>query len=175
MKNLLVVILSIFFAASTANAEPDSIVRHLMNTPVSEFSFGLWRLERRLIFEFRSLDTMIGTDYDWDENSISVSFIILNSKEASKEACAAMINRLREDAGYNAKTGELYAEKMLGIDTGSAWAHEFAAEGYSNKNIPKNHLEKLDTMFTISVMLIKPPSGQVTCMGKLLSSEVWFK
>lgn len=69
-------LISVLFASTGALAEPSQLVRKLMNSEISRFEFGIYRLETALNQYLRHRESIFGSvTYDWASNTLAIKMI----------------------------------------------------------------------------------------------------
>lgn len=162
-----------------AQAGPDETTQRLMNEYVSLLDFGILRLQMRL----DALTTIPSTyvTFDWENNTVVISSYSVDSewpRDRVEQACTDWFRIIRQNAGINAGTGELY-----GVFTYSLFSGLFTHYGYSNTIAGKSTEEaakildqKYRLQFTWNSYSSTPGEVEtLTCSGPLLDKGYSIK
>lgn len=176
MKVRILAICFILLAPPTL-ADPGPVGNYLINTPASQFSIGLLRLQ--LSLEKLSADDQdsayFWSEYNWAENRIAISAFALGTMEFSNASCRDLINKVRSDAGVNTETGEIKDYRRLLYGDWTEYSDLFGPVGYERTDAPENWQSRLDQIFVVfgTVYQNADFSGSaITCQGRLVSSEI---
>ena len=169
MRTRLIACSAIFFALiSSAHAEPDPIVRWLMNKPVSLFSFGLFRTETFLNERLRDQNLILGVSYKWERNRIEIVALDLTPRAEPQDRCQILIDEIRKNLGINPGTGQPYSENTL-IDG------FLLPIGYSHTDGPNTEETHIAAITSLVVSTIhERDRKRITCHGDLLSNEAYY-
>ena len=163
---------------TTASAEPSSVVRFLMNQPVSVFDYGLIQLEEQFAEQHfygiaKPVPLNTHAAYDWNANRIYLSFRIMIeevnvSQSVLKDICESSIWHARTILGVGPDTGKLEDEVALGM--------LFEPRSFTVKDAPHNVNEELSAIIDLrsTVSTSDPKSKAVRCRGRLLNRETMF-
>jgi hypothetical protein len=168
-------LLAMLIPCPAAHAEPGPVINYLMGHPISQFSFGLFRIQ---YFLDKSFDSILNSsvDYDWDANQIVISQTRYGYSDQepkpSKESCREIVSKLRTYLSVDPKTG-------IGRRDGhSSIGDYFRPIGYGEKSTPEDISGKIDAITRIKVELYASlPAKQeeaIKCEGRLLDKEVLF-
>jgi hypothetical protein len=150
-----------------ARAEPGPVVEYLMGTPVSLFSFGMYRLTEDVRLLNSQHPAFFTAGYDWDANRIIVSAFSVNRDfAATKENCSSLINAMRTNGLINVETGQPFE----GFKN-SRYGDLFDPIGFARKDAPAQHLDKIDEIIELKAIIRKDDS-HISCEGPLLSRKI---
>jgi len=151
----------------TARAEPGPVVDYLMSASVSQFSFGMYRINEDLDKIEGETRTAIFAFYDWDKNRIKISATRFgDDPKQTAEDCKPIMQRIRVSGGVD-ENGKF----LLGESANSWFADNFGPIGYERKDAPENFLHKIDDIIDIEINLWS--SGKhILCSGELVSNKM---
>lgn len=171
-----ILMIAYMFYPVSANTEPNTTTRYLMNEPLSMLDFGLYILEKSIERNLTKAEyekIFVFTNYDWNRNRIVIQVLIndsYNTENEGKEVCRSILNEIREQFAINHKTGKPRIEKI-----GSTISSYFSHEGYTNNNEPKEFNLEIANITTIVVDVILTENSKVIhAEGELLSSKIMF-
>ena len=162
--------LIMFISPALLNAEPDANIKYLMDTKVSLFSFGLYRMEGHLnglrdhSRPLVNIKGIINVKYDSYLNRIFiVSRILPNPKLPTKsntEICRKEIGVIR---------------RLGGIGKNSYYSYLFSPVGYEPKINAKDLYRKIDNIISIKIMIAGKKGFNFSCEGALVSKEILYR
>jgi len=177
LKSIFVVTLFLLIVSGVCRGEPTPSVKYLMQTPVSVFDFGMYKMERALEKQAPSLSTLL-LSYNWEKNRILIRVLtnaVPPNKNVStaKAQCMQVINDIRRFYYIDLKTGKERMSKLLGSRMGSFFSHE----GYAIESAPKNVDKELYNITEILIHSTYIENGKqiaVDAKAPLLGTEVMF-
>jgi hypothetical protein len=183
---------------NAGRAEPDSVVKWLMNEPASLFDTGILNLRAEVFgwshgteFDLSGQEWSVfnesmraqygsaprwGAWYSWEENRIIIGAsqsgrVTIDSKDKAKQACSAILDRARHEGGVEPQTGELLVPAI----GHSLFANRFAHQGYESINQPDNYQSQLDKIFVLQAEVALFTEYSTKCRSPLLSNKVYFE
>ena len=171
MRAFLLVVVLVPLIVTSGLSAPTASIRKLMNSNVSVFSFGLYRIEEHLlkIGEKDEISNSYVVTYEWDENKIRIQEVIFAGLDKTRENCRGRIDKLRRSANVDPSTGDYIYEGQ----SRSVWAGFFLPIGYTEKELD-NIASQLDKIIVIYVQ-IGMGKTPMLCSGDLVSKLYWFR
>jgi hypothetical protein len=178
-KKILVGIIFSFVHATGAHAEPSSLVRKLMNSDLSRFEFGIFRLEKDLdrYLNLKHSDTIFGSvAYVWSSNTIAVNMTRVRPRCATSEECAALGRELlQEFVDIYCSTSERSA---IQCDEREDLSRIFAPIGFEVPNFHNGRSAAdavIDIKHTVELraMLLSTGGGFIECVRKYTGRETY--
>lgn len=168
----------LFLQATSVRAEPVPLVEKLMNTPVSQFSYGLDKMEDGLRRMLKEEGIFSSVGYDFKSNIISLNVIALARGEGDCGREALCIEKARS---LLAKMDHLCAGFTEGeCDIYDFVTSNFSSSGYSTKNFyngkgTEDALKELKNYVEVSSIVNSTnlKNRQVVCKRKYTSKEVF--
>ena len=161
-------------------AEPGSIVQHLMNTNVSLFYYGLYRIENYFEIHKKEIDHLNGivsVGYDQALNRIIIysrTSSILKIDQVNKKNCSKEINSIKSIGGIDSNKGER-------IGKGSIFSGYFSPTG---SIMDEEYKSQIDNIILIKVYMSSitgkkiidgPVWKSISCEGPLASNEISYE
>lgn len=164
---LIAALIGFHLGSRTAVAEPDSVVKHLMDDPVSMLDWGNLALERaleeRLSFAFAPVNVV--ASYVWASNRIEIHIIVPQNETATTEEAhklgSALFGAAREDLRLGTVEGS-YA--ILG----GLYSHA----GFQRGDEPSDIGRRLANIVELHFMTYTRDDGWVYGEGELATDDM---
>ncbi len=155
-------------ASCPAFGDPGPTIRYLMATPVSEFSYGLDRLDRAIDEAFSDAGAHATVLYSFEKNMISIYANNVHVIKATNEGCRQLIVEVRRRLGVN-QDGKPYPPAAT-----SLVAFFFSPLGYTIGDEPADLGVKLDDIVELNGYEIGADNIAVNCRTMLTGSQIMF-
>jgi hypothetical protein len=178
-KCIPIVVFLLFIATGISKAEPTPTVQYLMDTPVSMFDFGIYKLNKyfysiRDIFTFLKHKPLSATvDYSYDQNRIIISFWYADNENGLKDYDIKKLisDRIKGIKAYCFNLDE--TGKPLSDESGRV-SRFFIHPGYEIKNRPKKIWKELEEITEIHVNL-SLGTDLFKCKSPLIGNKVYWE